>query len=138
MSWLLDTNVLSELRKGRRASKHVTTWFREHANDEFWLSVLVIGELRRGAEQLARRDPRTAAGLTAWVDSVVEDFDDRSLPVSLDIAEAWGALAIDAPLSDIDALLAATARTHGLTLLTRDRTLLGRDDIPTVNPFEPA
>lgn len=138
MTWLLDTNVVSEWRKQRRASRHVARWFREHADDEFWLSVLVVGELRRGVEQLERRDPVAANSIGTWVDTIVAEFGDRILPVDLEVAEASGALALDAPISDIDALLAATARRHGLTLATRDATLLARADIPTVNPFEPS
>ena len=85
--FLLDTNVVSELRKRERASAQVRAWFQAHRTEEFWLSVLVVGELRRGVELVARRDHAAASALRAWLDSTVHDYSDRILPVTLAVSE---------------------------------------------------
>lgn len=87
--FLLDTNVVSELRKRDRADPNVVAWFDSNHESDFWLSVLVVGELRRGVELLRRRDQESATAFGTWLDSVVEDFADQILPVSAKIAERW-------------------------------------------------
>ncbi len=112
MSWLLDTNVLSELRKRERCDSHVAEWFAAVPDEEIHLSVLVIGEIRRGIESIRRRDVKAATALDGWLDRVVTSHSDRILPVDQRIAEEWGRMGANGPISAIDGLLAATARVH--------------------------
>ncbi len=133
--FLLDTNVVSELRKGERADAGLRAWLAGHVDDEFWLSVLVVGELRRGVELLARRDAASAAVLGRWLDETIEEFSDRILPVSLAISQAWARLSVPDPMPVVDGLLAATASEHDLTLLTRNVTDVARTGVAYVNPF---
>lgn len=137
MTLLLDTNVISELRKGTRASPHVAAWFAGVSESEIHFSVLVIGELRRGVELVRRRDARQAVGLDRWLGRLVRDHADRILSVDRRIAEEWGQLTALRPGSVIDSLLAATARVHGLTLVTRNVTDIAWTGASYLNPFEP-
>jgi predicted nucleic acid-binding protein len=133
--FLLDTNVVSELRKGQRADAGFRTWLDAHVEDDFWLSVLVVGELRRGVELLARRDAASAAILARWLDETIEELSDRILPVTLAISQTWALLSVPDPVPVVDGLLAATALEHDLTLLTRNVTHVARTGVAHVNPF---
>jgi predicted nucleic acid-binding protein len=135
VSYLLDTNVISELRKGRRANASVLRWFAEVPDDEVWLSVLVVGELRQGAERVRRRDPTSARRLDHWIKKLVAEFEDRILVVDRDVAELWGTLNVPDPLPAIDGLLAATALTHDLVLVTRNGNDVATTGVRIVNPF---
>lgn len=134
--YLLDTNVVSELRKGRRANPGVQRWFADHREDELWFSALVVGELRRGVELLRRRDAKAGQKLSAWLDGITDDFADRILPVTTEVCERWAALNVPDPLPVIDGLLAATALTHDLVLVTRNVTDIERTGAAFENPFE--
>jgi predicted nucleic acid-binding protein len=85
--FLLDTNIVSEFRKRSRADAGVLSWVAENQAEDFWLSVLVVGELRRGVELVRRRDDMSAVLLAAWLDSVVADYGDRILPVPSGICD---------------------------------------------------
>lgn len=122
MSYLLDTNVISELRKGERTDPSVASWFADIADEEIFLSVLTIGEIRRGVESVRRRDPDSAAALDSWLSRLSEIHHDRIVPVDRPIAEEWGRMNVPDPLPVVDGLLAATARILGLTLVTRNTT----------------
>ena len=135
MGYLLDTNVLSELRKGRRCDPRVASWFSEVADEDLWLSVLVIGEIRRGVEAVKRRDPRKAAALERWLTRLTRDHGDRIVPVDRAVAEEWGRLSAVRSASVVDGLLAATARVHGLTLATRNLRDVAWTGVSCVNPF---
>lgn len=135
MKILLDTNVLSELRKGTRADPHVIDWHASVVDDEHYLSVLTIGEIRLGIERLTARDERKARALESWLRTVLRDYSDRVLPVDVALAEEWGRLMEPVTLPVIDALLAATAAVHGLTVATRNVRDIARTGVPTVNPF---
>lgn len=137
MSYLLDTNVLSELRKGSRCNTHVAVWFAPVPDDEMYLSVLVIGEIRRGIERLRSRDPQAAASLEGWLRQVITGHRGRILAVDHMVAEEWGRLTAVRPLSTVDSLLAATATVHGLTLVTRNVTDIAATGVAYLNPFEP-
>ena len=137
MKYLLDTNVVTELRKRDRANQFVTTWIRERKPRELFLSVLTLGELRRGAERVARRDPRSAAALRAWLDRTRIRFRERIVNVDGTVADQWGRLGIVDPLPDIDSLLAATALVHGMTVVTRNVRHIAPTGAPHFNPFEP-
>ncbi len=136
--YLLDTNVVSELRKRERGDGHLLRWFAAHRDDEFWLSVLVVGELRRGVELVARRDGDAARSLNEWLETVVVDFDDRILPITTAISQRWAMISVPDPIPVIDGLLAATAIEHRLTLVTRNVADVARTGADLDNPFEPA
>ena len=133
--YLIDTKVVSELRKGERADAGVTRWFDEHSNDPLWLSVLVVGELRRGAELVRRRDAAGAGALFGWLDDVVERFGERILPSTTSIAERWAVLNVPDPIPVVDGLLAATALDHDLVLVTRNTADIERTGAAVINPF---
>ena len=134
MSYLLDTNVVSEVRKPQ-ANPHVRAWFASVPGESLYLSVLTVGEIRRGMEQLRRRDPAQAAVFEAWLASLRQHYADRLLPVTTEIAEEWGRLNVPDPLPTGDGLLAATARVRGLVLVTRNTADLARTGIRVLNPF---
>ena len=135
--YLLDTNVVSELRKGDRADAGVQRWFIEHATDQLWLSVLVVGELRRGVELRRRRDPQAGDSLSDWLQTVTGQFDDRILPITTEVCERWARLSVPDPLPVIDGLLAATALEHNLVLVTRNTSDVERTGVALENPFDP-
>jgi predicted nucleic acid-binding protein len=133
--FLLDTNVVSELRKGERADAGVLGWFESVGSDDLYLSVLVVGEIRRGIELIRRRDPSSAQSLEAWLSRLRRQFKERVLPVDDEVAQLWGTLGLERPLPPIDGLLAATALCHDLTLVTRNETDVSRAPIRVLNPF---
>ena len=135
MSYLLDTNVISELRKGERANPSVVSWFADIADEEIFLSVLTIGEIRRGVESVRRRDPDSAAALDSWLARLGEAHRDRIVRVDRPIAEEWGRMNVPDPLPVIDGLLAATARILGLTLVTRNTVDVEGTGIELLDPF---
>jgi toxin FitB len=135
VNYLLDTNVLSELRKGKRANVGLIAWMTEAADDDLYLSVLVIGELRQGVERIRRRDAASAAGLERWLAGLIEAHGERILPIDVRICELWGRLNVPNPLPAVDGLLAATALVHDLVLVTRNTRDVARAGVRTVNPF---
>ena len=135
MSYLVDTNVISELRKGAQCHPSVASWFAALSPDEIFLSVLNIGELRRGVELIRRRDPTAAKTLEDWLDGLLRDHGERILPVDHEVACEWGRLNVPDPLPVIDGLLAATAKVHDLTLATRNTRDLERTGVRCMNPF---
>ena len=136
MSLLLDTNVISELRKGPRANPSVALWFEGVPEDEIHLSVLVVGELRRGIERVRARDPRQAGALETWLRQVLRSHGERILPVDARVAEEWGRLTAMRSGSMIDTLMAATAQVSGLTLVTRNVKDVAWTGVSYLNPFE--
>lgn len=119
MSFLLDTNVVSEPRR-RKPDPAVIVWLREQESDLLFVSALTLGEIALGAEARGRRDPAAGRSLSTWLGSIRTAYSDRVLPVTGDIAETWGRLGARRPLPVIDGLLAATALVHRLTLVTRN------------------
>ncbi|MBL8670701.1 MAG: type II toxin-antitoxin system VapC family toxin [Alphaproteobacteria bacterium] len=138
MSYLLDTNVLSEARKGARCDPAVAAWFGRQAKAQIWTSAIVIGEIRRGIQRMRGRDGAQALVLERWLAQVKAELLGRILPVDERVAEVWGALDAAEPLPTADGLLAATAKVHRLTVVTRDLADIGRTGVPTLNPFVPA
>ena len=136
MSYLLDTNVVSELRKGERCSPALREWFAPIDTSELYLSVLVVGEIERGIERIRQRDPKSATRLRRWLSNLSRQFEDRILPVTLPIARTWGKLGAPNPIPSVDGLLAATAEVHGLILATRNTRHVEALDIEHVNPFD--
>lgn len=136
MTWLLDTNVVSELRKGPRADPGVRAWVDAAEDSQLFTSVLVLGEVRRGIESIRRRDAVAAMALAQWLARLTETFDDRILSVDAQVADRWGSLNVPDPMPTVDGLLAATALVHGLTLVTRNVRDVARAGVKTLNPFE--
>jgi toxin FitB len=138
VSLLLDTNVISELRKGPRADPSVVEWFEGVAEEEIHLSVLVVGELRRGIESLRARDARQAGALETWLRQVVREHAERILPVDSRVAEQWGRLTAMRSGSVIDTLMAATAQVFELVLVTRNVKDVAWTGVSCLNPFDPS
>ena len=121
VSLLIDTNVVSELRKGDRADRHVRAWFATVSDDDIHLSVLVVGgELRRGIERVRAKDAGQAEALKKrWLQRLTRQHADRIVPVDRRVADEWGRFSATRHESPVDLLMAATARVHELTLVTR-------------------
>ncbi len=135
MGYLIDTNVWSELQKRERIHPGVQRWYAGIAKEDMYLSVLVVGEVRRGIERLRRRDYQQAARLQQRLEQLQAAMRGRILPVSLSIAECWGRINVPDPLPVIDGLLAATALEHDLILVTRNVADVERSGARLFNPF---
>ncbi len=135
MSFLVDTNVVSELRKGERCDPRVRSWLANVDENAIYLSVLTIGEIRRGIESIRVRDAAAAAALEVWLRRLVADAGDRIIAVDEEVAEVWGTLNVPDPLPVVDGLLAATAKVHGLTIVTRNTKDFARTGMHCLNPF---
>lgn len=134
MTFLLDTNVLSELRR-YRPDPSVSDWFGAMTGSTLRVSVLTVGELRHGAERIRRRDPAQAEALDGWCRRLGEAWADRLVPVDAAVAEAWGRLHAVRPLPIVDGLLGATALVHGWTLVTRDVADLAGTGVALYDPW---
>jgi len=135
LSYLVDTNVVSELRKKRRCDPGVAAWFAQVASEEIYLSALTLGEIRKGIESIRRRDEASAEVLDRWLHELAVVYGDRILPVDQAVAEQWGRFNVPDPLSMFDSLLAATASVHGMTLVTRNLKDVERTGVACLNPF---
>ena len=133
--YLLDTNVISETRK-TRADSGVTAFLSAADSAGLFLSVLTIGELRKGVAAKRRTDPVAAERLNAWVDGIETIFADRLLPVDAAAARCWGELSAGRSLPVIDTLIAATAIRHGLTLVTRNTRDVEATGVALVDPWQ--
>ncbi len=136
MSFLVDTNIISELRKGNRCNPGVRSWVGGTLPDSLFVSVLTLGEIVKGIQRIRRRDTRAATSLQDWLDGVVAEYADRILIVDHAVAEEWGRLNADDPLPTIDSLLAATVIVHSMTLVTRNVRDFARTGVPCINPFD--
>ena len=135
MNFLLDTNVISELRKGPRSNANVRQWFVEVPTECIYLSTLVFGEIRKGIERVRRRDIKAANVLDGWLKQLKILYSQRLLPVTEEIADMWGSLNVPDPLPTIDGLLAATAIIHDLVLVTRNAKNIEKTGVRFLNPF---
>ena len=126
MTYLLDTVVLSEMRK-RQADPGVVGWLQSKAADTLFLSTVTIGEIERGIVRQRGQNLAFAEALVSWLDRMIELYGDRILPVDVAVARRWGRLSARIGHGGADLLIAATALEHGLTVVTRNV----RDFIPT-------
>jgi predicted nucleic acid-binding protein len=136
VSYLVNTNIISEVRKGDRANQQVVIWWPGIDTDDTWVSVLVVGENRKGIERARRRDPAKAKALSLWLDELNNYFSHRILLVDETVAQTWGRLNGPYPLPVIDSLLATTALVHGLTLVTRNARDVENTGVAVLNPWQ--
>ncbi len=134
MSYLLDTNVVSEIRK-KAPDRGVASWFASVQADELFLSVLVVGEIRQGIERLVRRDPIQAEIFERWLSRLVRSYGDRIIPITARVAETWGRLNVPDPVPVVDGLMAATALLNDWTLVTRNTADVKSTGVRFLNPF---
>lgn len=136
MTYLLDTNVVSELRK-RAPDPHVLAWYGKVTSAEIFVSALTIGEIRLGIERLRSKDAAQADLLEQWLRGLRASYGDHIINVDADAAEEWGRLNVPDPLPVIDGLLAASAKIRGWTLVTRNTADVARSGVALLNPFDP-
>jgi predicted nucleic acid-binding protein len=137
--FLLDTNVLSELRKAGdgRADAKVAAWISSVDAETFYLSAVTLMELELGTLRLERRDPIQGARLRAWIDGyVLPEFADRTLPVDSDVALRCARLHVPDPRPERDAFIAATALVHGMTVVTRNVADFEPTGVRLLNPWD--
>lgn len=137
MSYLLDTNVVSEMRKPRnQANKGVQDWARSQAAESLFLSVITVLELEIGVARMERRDPHQGSRLRSWLsERVLVAFADRIIPIDLAVAQRAAALHTPDPRPERDALIAATAKVHGLRIVTRNVKDFAPLGVDGVNPW---
>jgi predicted nucleic acid-binding protein len=134
--FLVDTNVISDARKGVKANHGVRAFWRSADPASFYVAVQTIGEIRRGVENIRNRGDAAQAGkLDAWLDMIVEHYADRILDFDLDCSQVWGRLMSPNPQHAIDKQIAAIALIHDLTVVTRNVADFGGLGVRLMNPF---
>ena len=135
MTYLIDTNIISEVRKGDRCNANVASWYASIEDGDLFLSTLVLGEIRKGIELARPRDPGKATALERWLREVEAAFDGRVLGIDNAVSDQWGRMSAIRPVPVIDGLLAATAVANGLTLVTRNERNVAGLGAMVLNPF---
>jgi predicted nucleic acid-binding protein len=136
--YLIDTNVVSESRKRSKANQGVRNFFGRVAeeNARVFISVVTVGELRRGIELIRhRRDHFQARQLERWLDQLLLDYEERILDVNADVAQLWGRLRVPHPENALDKQIAATAWVYDLTVVTRNHKDFSSTGVRLLNPF---
>lgn len=134
MGYLIDTCVLSELRRSQVDSR-VKDWMAQVSDEEVFLSVLTLGEIRRGIELHRRKDPKSASNLQRWLRGLQTHYADRLLDVDAAVVDRWGRLSLTQLLPVADGMIAATALVHDLTVVTRNVSDFERSGVGLLNPF---
>jgi predicted nucleic acid-binding protein len=135
---LLDTNVLSELRRGRNADANVIAWFAALPAEQGFTSVVVLGEIRRGIELIARRDKRQADGIERWYAVIRQRLANRVMAVDETVMTVWSKITVPDMLPAYDGLIAATALVHGMTVATRNAVDYRRVGVHVIDPWRDA
>ena len=135
MEFLIDTNILSELRKQERCNSGVQQWYATVDESQIYLSVITLGEIRRGVELLRRRDTVAAENLEYWLSTLRQALNKKLLPITPAIVDIWGRIGIPDAIPTADGLLAATAVAHNLILVTRNVRDMERTGAKILNPF---
>lgn len=136
--YLIDTNVISEVRKKLRANPGVIDFFHRvaRAGDPVYLSVITVGELRRGVELIRQRGDAEQAGLLEdWLSAVLDQYAEKVLAFDADAAQVWGRLRVPNPEHALDKQIAATALVHDLTVVTRNAADFAGTGVKVMNPF---
>ncbi len=136
--YLIDTDVLSELRKGARADAGVRDFFAGvgHSESPMFVSVITIGEIRHGIARIRHRgDDGQAQLLERWLNDLLQKFEERILPFDADCAQTWGQLRVPHPENPIDKQIAATAHVHGLTMVTGNVAHFRSTGVRVLDPF---
>jgi len=136
--YLVDTNVISEARKKSKANTGVRAFFKQAIEDETWIfiSVVSVGELRRGVESIRYRgDVRQANQLEKWLENLMAEYQDHILDINQDIAQLWGRLRASHPENALDKQIAATALIYELTVVTRNYKDFVKTGVRVLNPF---
>ena len=134
MAYLIDTCVISELRKAS-CNAGVTEWMAGIQPEEVYFSVLTLGEIRRGIELHRLRDTKAAGALERWLVGLEAHYAERILPITVAIADRCGRLSLSQPLPTTDGLIAATGIEHKLVIVTRNTADFKRSGVSTLNPF---
>jgi toxin FitB len=135
--YLLDTMILSELRKRQRDARLVA-WLKDTRPVDLYLSVVTIGEVEKGIAEQRRLDPAFAARLAVWLDATLRHYERRIVPVDIAVARRWGQLADAHSNAGADLLIAATALEHGLTVVTRNIRHFADTGVPLFDPSQGA
>jgi hypothetical protein len=134
--YLVDTDVLSELRRSRR-NRNVVTWFGDVDAADLFLSAVTIGAIEPGISRQRNLNPGFAQELADWLDLTLRAYGDRILPLTVGIARRWGRLAAQLGKKQLDLAIAATALENGLTVVTRNVSDVEPTGVPILNPFDP-
>ncbi len=135
MSFLLDTVVLSELRRAK-PSRQVVRWIKSQKAETLFISVVSIGEIERGIERARKSDAAFSAELEQWLETLLSLYADRLLPVSANAARLWGRLSAKLGHDGADLLIAATALSYGATVVTRNVKHFAPTGVQVLNPFD--
>jgi len=136
--YLVDTNVISEVRKRSKANAGVRAFFKQAIKDEtrLFISVVTVGELRRGVESIRHRgDVRQANQLEKWLEALMAEYQDHILDINQDIAQLWGRLRAPHPENALDKQIAATALIYELTVVTRNHKDFVKTGVRVLDPF---
>ena len=131
--YLVDTNVLSEARRGSVAARD---WLRSVDPEAIYLSVITLGEIMKGIALKQRSDQRAATSLTQWLEMLRNDYADRILPITDSVALEWGRLAAERPRAIADGLIAASASIYGKIIVTRNTVDFDDTRLPIINPWQ--
>lgn len=134
--YLIDTNVLSELKKKDQADEKVRRWFAVTPANSIFLSVMTVGEIRAGIEKQRLKDPVQAEHLERWMRKSLALFRGHILPITQSVANRWGTICPGQSFPDVDGLIAATALEHGLIVVTRNVKDFERAGVLYLNPWE--